>query len=125
MCQRSPHFGARPFPHPEAHVVETRALERAKSFFFRHFEQIFVLLLVASLLGIHYLVEQKVEFLSFYYLATILAGFYGGRRFAVMSGGLIVGLVVFFSGWGGVGGFLPRLYEGGLVTFVAWGGFLI
>src|SRR3989442_9551703 len=124
MCQRSPHFGARPFPHPEAHVVETRALERAKSFFFRHFEQIFVLLLVASLLGIHYLVEQKLAFLSFYYLATILAGSYGGRRLAVMSGVFIVVLVFFFQAIVGLD-MLPGFYEDALLTLVPWAGFLI
>src|SRR2546428_8982271 len=124
MCQRSPHFGARPFPHPEAHVVETRALERAKSFLFRHFERLLVLLLVASLLGIHYLVEQKLAFLSFYYLATILAGFYGGHRMAVMSGVFIVVLVFFFQAIVGLD-MLPGFYEDALLTLVPWAGFLI
>ncbi|PYP74277.1 MAG: hypothetical protein DMD41_02185 [Gemmatimonadetes bacterium] len=105
-------------------MVETRALERAKSFFFRHFEQIFVLLLVASLLGIHYLVEQKLAFLSFYYLATILAGSYGGRRLAVMSGVFIVVLVFFFQAIVGLD-MLPGFYEDALLTLVPWAGFLI
>jgi hypothetical protein len=105
-------------------VVETRALERAKSFFFRHFEQIFVLLLVASLLGIHYVVEQKLAFLSFYYLATILAGFYGGRRLAVMSGVFIVVLVFFFQGIVGLD-MLPGFYQDALLTLIPWAGFLI
>ena len=100
-------------------MVETRALERAKSFFFRHFEQIFVLLLVASLLGIHYLVEQKLAFLSFYYLATILAGSYGGRRLAVMSGVFIVVLVFFFQAIVGLD-MLPGFYEDALLTLVPW-----
>ena len=64
-----------------------RALERAKAFLFSHFERIFVVLLVASMLVIHYLVDEKLAFLSFYYLPIILAGFYGGRRFAVMTAG--------------------------------------
>jgi HD-GYP domain-containing protein (c-di-GMP phosphodiesterase class II) len=120
-------FAPRPNSRPEreVHLVQPSSLERAKRFFFRHFERIFVLLLVASLLGIHYLVEQKVEFLSFYYLATILAGFYAGRRFAVMSGVLIVALVFFFQAWVGLGDFLPGLYEGVLLTLVPWAGFLI
>src|SRR5439155_478628 len=37
------------------------------------------------MVAIHALVEQKFAFLSFYYLPMILAGFYGGRRFAVMA----------------------------------------
>jgi hypothetical protein len=56
-------------------VVQQRPLERAKQFFFRNFERILVVLLVASLLGINSLIEQKVAFLSFYYLPIILAGF--------------------------------------------------
>ena len=124
MCKRNPHVEARPPPHPEAHVAEARALERAKSFLFRHFERILVLLLVASLLGIHYVVEQKLAFLSFYYLATILAGFYGGRRLAVMSGVFIVVLVFFFQAIVGLD-MLPGLYEDALLTLVPWAGFLI
>ncbi len=124
MCERNPHVEARPPPHPEAHVAEARALERAKSFLFRHFERILVLLLVASLLGIHYVVEQKLAFLSFYYLATILAGFYGGRRLAVMSGVFIVVLVFFFQAIVGLD-MLPGLYEDALLTLVPWAGFLI
>ncbi|OLC08513.1 MAG: hypothetical protein AUH42_01245 [Gemmatimonadetes bacterium 13_1_40CM_70_11] len=105
-------------------MVEARALERAKSFLFRHFERILVLLLVASLLGIHYLVEQKLAFLSFYYLATILAGFYGGHRMAVMSGVFIVVLVFFFQAIVGLD-MLPGFYEDALLTLVPWAGFLI
>jgi len=48
-------------------------MERAKVFFFRHFERIFVLLLVLAMAAIHALVEQKFAFLSFYYLPMILA----------------------------------------------------
>src|SRR5574342_756470 len=112
-------------PSPEVTVVQPRSMERAKQFFFRYFERIFVLALVASLLGIHYLIDQKVEFLSFYYLATILAGFYGGRRLAVMASVLIVALVFFFQANVGLGDLVPGLHEGALVTLVPWGGFLI
>src|SRR6266511_1337855 len=69
-----------------AFVVQQRPLECAKPFFFRNFERILVLLLVASLLIIYQLIEQKFAFLNFYYLPIILAGFYGGPRFAVVAG---------------------------------------
>src|SRR5207245_8108770 len=84
-----PHFGTRARPRknpdPEVPVAQPRPVERAKLFFFRNFERIFVLVLVAAMLGIHALVEDKFAFLSFYYLPMILAGFYGGRRFAVLA----------------------------------------
>src|SRR5437899_12778627 len=76
-------------------MAQPRLVERAKLFFFRNFERIFVLLLVFAIVGIHALVEQKFAFLSFYYLPMILAGFYGGRRFAVLAGLFVVVLVLF------------------------------
>ncbi|HUL03613.1 MAG TPA: HD domain-containing protein [Gemmatimonadales bacterium] len=98
--------------------------ERAKLFFFRNFERIFVLLLVGAMLAIHTVVEQKFAFLSFYYLPMILAGFYGGRRFAAMSGLFIVALVFFYQLVQGLD-MLPGLYRGALLTLAPWGGFLI
>ncbi len=105
-------------------MAHPRALERAKSFFFSHFERIFVVLLFASMLVIHYFVDEKLAFLSFYYLPIILAGFYGGRRFAVMAGVFLVSLVFFFQGVFGLE-LLPGFYLGALLTLVPWGGFLI
>ncbi len=105
-------------------VPQPRPLESLKLFFNRHFERLFVLLLVATMLGIHYWVEQKLAFLSFYYLPMILAGFYGGRRFAVVAGVFISGLVFFFQLVEGLE-FLPGLYLDALLTLVPWAGFLI
>ena len=105
-------------------MVQQRPLERTKQFFFRHFERILVVLLVASLFGINSLIEQKVAFLSFYYLPIILAGFYGGRRFAVVAGLFIASLVFFFQAIEGLG-MEPGLTQDALLTLVPWAGFLI
>src|SRR2546425_6848589 len=98
-------LGARPpnIPSPRSSVVQPRPLERAKLIFFRHFERIFVLSLVAAMLVIHSFVEQKFAFLSFYYLPMILAGFYGGRRFAVLAGAVCGGRLFSFPGRPGLG----------------------
>src|SRR2546421_4536406 len=93
-------------------------------FVFRNFERILVLLLVASLLGINWLVEQKFAFLSFYYLPIILAGFYGGRRVSVVAGLFFASLVFFFLGTPGFG-VEAGLTQDALVLLVPWGGFLI
>jgi HD-GYP domain-containing protein (c-di-GMP phosphodiesterase class II) len=93
-------------------------------FLYRHFERILVLLLVASLLVINFLIEQKIAFLSFYYLPIILAGFYGGRRFAVVSGLFVGSLVFFFQATQGLG-MEPGLTQDALMTLIPWGGFLI
>lgn len=105
-------------------MAHPRLLERAKAFFFRYFERIFVLLLVAAMVVIHTLVEQKFAFLSFYYLPLILAGFYGGRRFAVMAGVFVVALVFFYQDVQGLD-MLPGFYGRSLLTLVPWAGFLI
>jgi len=105
-------------------VAQPRPLERAKLFFFRHFERIFVLLLVLAMVAIHDLVDQKFAFLSFYYLPMILAGFYGGRRFAVMAGVFVVALVVFYQYVQGLD-MLPGFYADALFALIPWAGFLI
>lgn len=99
-------------------------MERAKRFFLRNFERVLVLLLVASLLLINSLIEQKFAFLSFYYLPIILAGFFGGRRFAVFAGVFIAALVFFFQATEGLG-MEAGLGESALLTLVPWAGFLI
>src|SRR2546421_11233402 len=93
-------------------------------FLFRNFERMLVLLLVASLLGINWLVEQKFAFLSFYYLPIILAGFYGGRRFAVVAGLFVASLVLFFQATQGLG-MDAGLTQDALMLLIPWGGFLI
>src|ERR671923_2891499 len=95
-----------------------------QQFFFRHFERMLVLLLVASLLAINSLIDQKFAFLSFYYLPIILAGFYGGRRFAVGSGFFVAVLVFFLQATQGLG-MEAGLTEDAIVTLVPWAGFLI
>jgi HD-GYP domain-containing protein (c-di-GMP phosphodiesterase class II) len=105
-------------------VAQQRPLERAKQFFFRNFERALVLLLVASLLVINQLIEQKFAFLSFYYLPIILAGFYGGHRFAVVAGLFIASLVFFFQATQGLG-MEPGLTQEAILILVPWAGFLI
>ena len=105
-------------------MAQQRSLERAKLFFFRHFERIFVLLLVLAMVAIHDLVDQKFAFLSFYYLPMILAGFYGGRRFAVMAGVFVVALVLFYQYVQGLD-MLPGFYADALFALMPWAGFLI
>lgn len=99
-------------------------LDRVKWFIFRHFERVLVLVLVASMLGIHWLIDYKIAFLSFYYLPVILAGFFLGRNTAVWSSVFIVSLVIFFQAVEGLNG---QAGFGGsvLFTLIPWAGFLI
>src|SRR5260370_24237611 len=133
-CERGaePHFycgGARQdkFPVLEGLIVtHPGVVERAKQFFFRNFERTFVVLLVASLLAINYVVDDKIAFLSFYYLPIILAGFFGGRRFAVFAALFIALLVFYYQAVLGLQpDMLPGLHLGAMLTLVPWAGFLI
>lgn len=99
-------------------------MDRAKQLVARNFERILVFLLVASLLAINSLIEQKFAFLSFYYLPVILAGFFGGRRFAVGSGVFVFALACFFQATRGLG-MEPGLEQDALMILIPWGGFLI
>src|SRR5882762_4604112 len=74
--------------------------------------------------AIHALVDQKFAFLSFYYLPMMLAGFYGGRRFAVMAGVFVVALVFYYQYFVGLD-MLPGFYADALLALVPWAGFLI
>src|SRR5690348_17648063 len=76
------------------------------------------------MVAIHDLVDQKSAFLSFYYLPMILAGFYGGRRFAVMAGVFVVALVLFYQYVQGLD-MLAGFYADALFALIPWAGFLI
>lgn len=100
------------------------SIARVKWFIFRHFERLLVVSLVASLIGIHYFIDYKVAFLSFYYLPVIAAGFFLGRKAAVWSAVLVVALTIFFQLVVGLDGRDGFDLESAL-TLVPWGGFLI
>jgi hypothetical protein len=99
-------------------------LERLKELVHEHFERLLVVVLVASLLLINFVVDEKLAFLSFYYLPIIAAGFLLGRRSAVWSAVLTVLLVTFLQAVTGLGA-EPGLGVATLSFLMPWGGFLI
>src|SRR6267378_4156834 len=115
--------------HPSLTLVPRFYLFGRKGFVVQRFGlkyvgRVLVLLLVASLLASNWLIEQKFAFLSFYYLPIILSGFFGGRRFAVVSGLFIVSLVFFLQATQGMG-MEAGLTQDAFLTLVPWAGFLI
>src|SRR3989440_6013204 len=100
-------------------MAQPRLVERAKLFFFRNFERIFVLLLVFAMVAIHAFVEQKFAFLSFYYLPMILAGFYGGRRVAGLAGLFVVAPVAVYQNVPGPG-MLPGVFGHAPLALTPW-----
>lgn len=100
-------------------------MDKFKNYLFNHFEQILVLAILISILFIHYFVYQKMAFLHFYYLPVLLAGFYLGRRTAVLFSVFCILLVTvffittphFFCNRGGT-------FEIG-ISLILWGSFLM
>ena len=111
-------------PNMENLMVRHAVVDSTRWFLFEHFEQALVVLLVASLLVIHWLVDYKLAFLSFYYLPIIAAGFLVGWNSAVWSAVLIVNLVLFFQLVQGLQGD-PGFDLAISLTLVPWAGFLI
>src|SRR4051812_27531390 len=87
---------------PLVAMSDSVALEQTKRFVNRHFERLLVVVLVASLLAIQQFIDYKQEFLSFYYLPIITAGFLVGRRMAVWASLFIVLLVGFMQAFQGL-----------------------
>jgi len=105
-------------------MVSQSALDRVRWFMFDNFERVLVALLVVSMLVIHWFVDYRLAFLSFYYLPIILAGFLMGRGPAVGAAVFVVALVAFFQavvGLQGTAGFYPTI----LYSLVPWAGFLV
>jgi hypothetical protein len=98
--------------------------EKARWLVFEYFEHLLVVVLVASLLTIHWFIDYKLAFLSFYYLPIIVAGFLLGQNGAVAAAVLVVNLVLFFQLVQGLEG-APGFDLGMALTLVPWAGFLI
>ena len=60
-------------------------MDRIKRYVFDHFESHFIFTILISVILINFFVYSKVAFLNFYYLPIMLAGYYLGRRTAVLG----------------------------------------
>ena len=100
-------------------------MDRFKVYLFYHFEKFLVFAILISILFVHYFIYQKMAFLNFYYLPVLLAGFYLGRRTAVLFSVFCILLVtVFFIS-------TPQFFsktEGNFevtTSLILWGSFLM
>lgn len=101
-------------------------MKNTRAFFLQHFEGSLILLIIVGILAIAFLVHFKFAFLNFFFLPVILAGYFLGKKEAVLIGILSILLVLFylliskFLAGTGVG---LNLDEG--ITLVTWSSFLI
>jgi hypothetical protein len=65
-------------------------MDRLKSYLLGHFEQLFVLAALLTTAETNFVLPMKLGFLNFYFLPVILAGYYLGRRRAVLGAVLCV-----------------------------------
>jgi putative nucleotidyltransferase with HDIG domain len=72
-------------------------LARVKRRLFQHFEAVLVLVLLGSLLFIDLFIVNKYAFLLFYFIPVLLAGFYLGKKQAVLTAILATGFVVYMT----------------------------
>ena len=60
-------------------------MEKFKRYVFDHFESHFIFTILISVILINFFLYSKIAFLNFYYLPIMLAGYYLGRRTAVLG----------------------------------------
>jgi len=60
-------------------------MDKLKRYVFKHFESHFIFTILISVILINFFVYSKIAFLNFYYLPIMLAGYYLGRRTAVLG----------------------------------------
>ncbi len=100
-------------------------MEKLKEFLVRHFEKLLLMVLISAIVGTNYFVLQKLAFLNFYYLPVLVAGYFLGKKQAIVTGFLVICLVVFIavldpSSFLEVGSTLRLFFN-----LIIWGGFLI
>ncbi|MBI5116138.1 HD domain-containing protein [Candidatus Poribacteria bacterium] len=71
-------------------------MEKFKKVVIDNFEDITVLIVLLSVFGITYLVDEKMMMLNFYYLPVLIAGYFIGKKASVLVAIFSVLAVVFF-----------------------------
>src|SRR5437868_13601732 len=106
-------------------VLKEERMDRVKRYVLGNFEQLFVLLTLVTTAVTNYVLPLKLAFLNFYFLPIVLAGYFLGRRRAVLGAVLcvlMVGIfVVLFPASFAPSGRSLDLYA----HIPMWGGFLI
>jgi putative nucleotidyltransferase with HDIG domain len=96
-------------------------MERLRQFLANRFEILLVFSLFVAIGIIHFFVSNKLVFLNFYFLPTLVSGFYMGRRSSIATGLLSIALVCYFVY------ISPESYGGIYLAWnlVGWGCFLM
>ena len=100
-------------------------MDRIKQYLLKHIEDTIVLSILGSAVFINYFVYAKLAFLDMFYLLVVLAGYYIGKRFAILGAFFIILMVwVFILADGNKYSSAGGAFEANL-NLTVWGGFLI
>jgi len=69
---------------------------KVKNFFLKHFERLLVLSILLGIIIINYFAPNKLAFLNFFYLPIIIAGYYLGKKMAVLTALFCISITVLF-----------------------------
>lgn len=101
-------------------------MDNVKSYIFKHFEKILILSILVFVVFINCLVSYKIGFLNFFYLPIIAAGYFLGKRMAVLTAFLCILVVIVFLLLSPSSFFVPGIEKVFvLVSLLAWSSFLI
>jgi len=101
-------------------------MEKVKVFLFMEFEKILVISILISIVIINYFVSYKIGFLNFFYLPIIAAGYFLGKKMAVLAAVLCILIVIVFLMLFPSSFFIPEVGKAYvIVSLTAWSSFLI
>jgi len=101
-------------------------VKKIKSLAFQHFETTLIIIILLGIIAIAFLVQYKIAFLNFFFLPVILAGYYLGKRQAVLAACLCVLLITLYLVFTHVlMNKTPPLSLDEILNTVTWAGFLI
>jgi len=96
-----------------------------KKYLLKHVQDAIVLSILVVAVFVNYFVYAKIAFLDFFYLLVVLAGYYIGKRFAVLGAFFAILLVwVFILGGTNEYYSIDTAFQANL-NLAVWGGFLI
>lgn len=91
----------------------------------KHWEDIIILLTLLSVAAIHYFIYSKIAFLDFFYLLIVMAGYYVGKRLAILGAVFAIIMVFVFVLVDQSSYFEPGNFLDAQLDLTVWGGFLI
>ncbi len=100
-------------------------MSRITKYLIKHIQDTLVLSILAAVVFVNYFVYAKLAFLDFFYLLVVLAGYYIGKRFAILGAFFTILMVwVFILANGNQYYSVQDAIEANL-NLTVWGGFLI